>query len=215
MVLFAPILAAVALLGGGSHATPQRATPVVSIDPARVAEIRLVERNTELVHKGLRRAPGAVYRANSKRVCRVYLTHRDCWLKYAHREHRRAEQGSLSAVDVAWAEANRIDAAGVSYLWGGGHVGYSLRGTPVTGMDCSGSVARVLGVPAMVSGLFTGWGKPGADPAGITVYANAGHVLMSIRGRFFGTSHENPGGGPGWIGPRGAGYLAGFVARHA
>jgi hypothetical protein len=107
------------------------------------------------------------------------------------------------------AAANRIDAAHYSYSWGGGH-NPSFSGP----YDCSGAVSAVLHAAGllsrpMVSGEFMHWGAPG--PGAVTIYANAGHVYMSILGRFFGTSSANPGGGAGWFdgAPR-----PGFVVVH-
>jgi hypothetical protein len=112
---------------------------------------------------------------------------------------------------VAW------DKAKVPYLWGGGHGSIAKPGQPV---DCSGYVSAVLGLDSpQVSGNLAGWGKPGKG-RNVTVYANSGHVLMSIRDprngktRWFGTSKSNPGGGAGEIAPPDAGYLSNFTARH-
>lgn len=98
------------------------------------------------------------------------------------------------------------------YVWGGGH-------GPVPDMngpwDCSGAVSALLGVSPRVSGQFAQWGRPGRGKH-VTIWANSGHVLAEINGKFWGTSHSNPGGGAGWI-PRGVinqGYLSAFTARH-
>ena len=105
--------------------------------------------------------------------------------------------------------ANKIDSKQYSYRWGGGHDS-SFTGP----YDCSGAVSAVLHAAGlldrpMVSGDFTRYGAPGAGA--VTIYANAGHVYMSIKGRFFGTSRSNPGGGAGWFdgAPR-----AGFAVVH-
>ena len=103
------------------------------------------------------------------------------------------------------AAANKIDRAGYKYVWGGGH-NSSFSGP----YDCSGAVSAVLRAAGlldrpMVSGEFMRWGRPG--PGAVTIYANPGHMYMSINGRFFGTSRANPGGGAGWFnGSRRAGY---------
>src|SRR5881227_2946230 len=96
-----------------------------------------------------------------------------------------------------------------SYSWGGGH--NSRFSGPY---DCSGAVSAVLHAAGllkspMVSGGFMHWGAKG--PGAVTIYANAGHVYMSINGKFFGTSYSNPGGGAGWFNgaPR-----PGFVVVH-
>jgi peptidoglycan hydrolase-like protein with peptidoglycan-binding domain len=104
------------------------------------------------------------------------------------------------------AAANRIDRARYPYKWGGGH-NASFSGP----YDCSGAVSAVLRAAGlinrpMVSGEFMRWGRPG--PGAVTIYANAGHVYMSINGRFFGTTRANPGGGAGWFnGSRRAGFV--------
>jgi peptidoglycan hydrolase-like protein with peptidoglycan-binding domain len=107
------------------------------------------------------------------------------------------------------AAADRIDSKGYAYSWGGGHnMGFSGP------YDCSGAVSAVLHAAGllkrpMVSGEFMHWGAPG--PGSVTIYANAGHVYMSILGRYFGTSSANPAGGAGWFkgGPR-----PGFAVVH-
>jgi hypothetical protein len=112
--------------------------------------------------------------------------------------------------------AGAIDAKKLPYQWGGGHGG-KVNAYKASPLDCSGAVSAVLGINPRVSGEFTKWGKPGAgDGKGVVVYANGNHVLMSIGGKFFGTSASNPGGGAGWI-PRSKisqQYLEGFTARH-
>jgi hypothetical protein len=105
--------------------------------------------------------------------------------------------------------ANRIDRNHYAYRWGGGH-NANFSGP----YDCSGAVSAVLHAAGllsspMVSGSFMHWGAPGSGA--VTIYANAGHVYMSILGRFFGTSSANPGGGAGWF--RGA-PRPGFAVVH-
>jgi hypothetical protein len=113
------------------------------------------------------------------------------------------------------AEANRIDAAQVPYLWGGGHQAKQPRGSKVTPLDCSGAVSRLLGINPRVASQFKTWGKPGRGKD-FTIYAKDDHVLVEIGGHFWGTSEANPGGGAGWI-PRSQiskSYLAQFTPRH-
>jgi hypothetical protein len=107
------------------------------------------------------------------------------------------------------AKANEIDSHHYAYSWGGGH-NASFSGP----YDCSGAVSAVLHAAGllsrpMVSGEFMHWGRPG--PGAVTLYANAGHVYMSILGHYFGTTSMNPGGGAGWFdgAPR-----PGFVVVH-
>lgn len=117
------------------------------------------------------------------------------------------------------ARANAIDAKKLPYQWGGGHAG-KVDPAKAIPLDCSGAVSAVLGIDPRVSGDFTKFGKPG-EGGKVTVYANAQHVLMKIRGQdgtyhFFGTSASNPGGGAGWIKASqiSRGYLKNFTARH-
>jgi hypothetical protein len=112
----------------------------------------------------------------------------------------------------AIAEANRIDALKSKYLYGGGHV---TPAPAVPPWDCSSSTSRVLqvagyDVPTQVSGDYMKWGEPG--PGSIGISASKGHVFMVLNGRAWGTSRQNPGGGPGWIS---GGYRPGFTTRHA
>ena len=123
----------------------------------------------------------------------------------------RFQRGGIAGMVAA---ANQLEQARFPYVWGGGH---SATPAPFGPMDCSGAVSYVLqkggvNIPTMVSGSMMGIGKPGAGP--VTIFANAGHVLMRIGRRFFGTSNTNPGGGAGWIDPApSASYLSGFVQR--
>ena len=114
-------------------------------------------------------------------------------------------------------KAVKWDRAKVPYLWGGGHGSIAKPGQPV---DCSGYVSAILGLKTpLVSGQLAQWGKPGKG-RNVTVWANEGHVLISIRdprtkkARWFGTSRSNPGGGAGEISPPDASYLSRFTARH-
>lgn len=103
--------------------------------------------------------------------------------------------------------ANKMDAMDLPYLWGGGHGGGISRG-----VDCSGAVSWALGVSPRVSGAFMGFGKPGpGGPMDTKIYANPSHVFAVFNGRGWGTSHENPGGGPGWLSYN---HRPGFTVRH-
>ena len=118
---------------------------------------------------------------------------------------------------MAAQRASVIDAQRLPYQWGGGHGGKTPLHAAVP-LDCSGAVSKVLGIDPRVSGQFTKWGRPGdGGNRGVTIAANAGHVLMKINGHWFGTSRTNPGGGAGWI-PQAAispQYLKGFTLRHS
>ncbi|CAB4924515.1 unannotated protein [freshwater metagenome] len=86
--------------------------------------------------------------------------------------------GPPQEITSAIAAANRI--AHKPYIWGGGHGSFEAAG-----YDCSGSVSYVLHAAGllskpMASGEFTGWGKSGPG-RWITIYANGGHMFMTIR----------------------------------
>jgi len=115
-------------------------------------------------------------------------------------------------------EANSIDAKHYSYVLGGGH-NMSFSGP----YDCSGAVSAVLHSAGLLRSplasqeLSTSF-LPG--PGLITIYAHGpdgptGHAIMSLGGRFFGTSGSNPGGGAGWFDRPSDSYLAAFQVRHA
>jgi hypothetical protein len=101
------------------------------------------------------------------------------------------------ATGGALERANSLDRMHLPYIWGGHHGDRGAIQNPRPGLDCSSTVSYVLGIPPRVSGQFRNFGSPGKGP--ITIYANDGHVFMSLFGRGFGTSHENPDGGPGWL----------------
>ncbi|HEV2790114.1 MAG TPA: hypothetical protein VGV69_02300, partial [Solirubrobacterales bacterium] len=125
----------------------------------------------------------------------------------------RREGGSHSYAAVL-AEANRIDALRLPYVWGGGH---QSTPAPANGpFDCSGAVSRLLqgagfDIPTQVSGALQSFGEPGKGR--VSVLANPEHVYAVVGDRAWGTSGENPGGGAGWI--DGYTYRPGFTVRHA
>lgn len=126
----------------------------------------------------------------------------------------RPERHQKGGIAGAVSAINRFEEAAFPYLWGGGHGATPAPWGPV---DCSGFVSYVLqhagiNIPTMVSGDLANAGMPGPGP--ITVYANPTHTLMSVMGRFAGTSGQNPGGGAGWISRPDGGYLSGFTVRH-
>lgn len=102
----------------------------------------------------------------------------------------------------------KIDRAELPYVYGGGH---GASG----GLDCSGSVSRVLMEARLLDGVqssdgFWDYGKAGKGK--LTVLVKPGHVMLLYRGRAWGTSSSNPGGGPGWFRPS-PGYLSDFTRR--
>lgn len=106
------------------------------------------------------------------------------------------------------AAGNRI--ARKPYLWGGGHGSFNAEG-----YDCSGSVSYVLHGGGLLktpldSTGFESWGAAGRGRL-VTIYANGGHVFMTIRGRRFDTSGVREGGSRWATSARSA---SGYVIRH-
>jgi hypothetical protein len=100
--------------------------------------------------------------------------------------------------------------ATLPYIWGGGHGSFVSPG-----YDCSGSVSYVLAAAGLlsspeVSGDFESYGDPGPGQW-VTIYANAGHVWISIAGWRFDTVALAE-AGTRWS--QGGGEYAGFVVRH-
>jgi Putative peptidoglycan binding domain len=127
-------------------------------------------------------------------------------LKRAHLHGTRP--GIPAAVFRAISAANRI--AAFPYRWGGGH-----RTFDDSGYDCSGSVSYVLHATGQLgrprdSGELMSWGRPGRG-RWITVYANAGHTFMIIRGRRYDTTGRWDTGSRWQRVDRSS---AGYVARH-
>jgi putative peptidoglycan binding protein len=120
---------------------------------------------------------------------------------------KRETTGS-SVVRRVIAAADRIATA--PYRYGGGHGSFGD-----SAYDCSGSVSYalqgggLLSAPLDSSG-FMGYGQPGPG-AHISIYANPGHVYMTVDGRRFDTSARARTGSR-W--GAGAGSPAAFVVRH-
>jgi peptidoglycan hydrolase CwlO-like protein len=116
--------------------------------------------------------------------------------------------GAPPAIAQVIAAGNAI--ATLPYIYGGGHASFHANG-----YDCSGSVSYALAAAGlvqspMVSGAFEGWGAPGPG-RWITVYANAGHVWMTVAGWRFDTVALAV-SGTRWA--QGGGEFSGFVVRH-
>jgi peptidoglycan hydrolase CwlO-like protein len=116
--------------------------------------------------------------------------------------------GAPAAVREMVAAGNAI--ATLPYIWGGGHGSFVSPG-----YDCSGSVSYVLAAAGLlsspeVSGDFESYGDPGPGQW-VTIYANAGHVWISIAGWRFDTVALAE-AGTRWS--QGGGEYAGFVVRH-
>ena len=131
----------------------------------------------------------------------------------ASTRHSRRSSGGGSGgsgggtVARAIAAANRI--ATKPYRYGGGHGSFND-----TGYDCSGSVSYVLhgagllNAPLTSGGLMS-YGAPGPGKH-ITIYANSGHVFMTINGRRFDTGYG--GNGNRWA--SGSRPTGGYTVRH-
>ena len=94
-------------------------------------------------------------------------------------------------VQAVIAAGNKI--AKTPYIYGGGHGKWED-----SGYDCSGSVSYALhgaGLleTAMPSGSFMGWGDAGPGQW-ITLYANGGHIFMTVAGLRFDTSSSKSSG---------------------
>ncbi len=116
--------------------------------------------------------------------------------------------GAPAAVKEMIAAGNAI--ATLPYIWGGGHGSFISPG-----YDCSGSVSYVLAAAGLlsapeVSGDFESYGDAGAGQW-VTIYANAGHVWMTIAGWRFDTVALSE-DGTRWS--QGGGEYDGFVVRH-
>jgi peptidoglycan hydrolase-like protein with peptidoglycan-binding domain len=114
---------------------------------------------------------------------------------------------SSSVIQRAIAAADAI--ATKPYRYGGGHGSFQD-----SGYDCSGSVSYVLHGAGLLSSpldssAFMSWGAPGPGKH-ITIYANSGHVFMTIDGRRFDTGY----GGEGNRWASGSRPTGGFVVRH-
>jgi hypothetical protein len=116
--------------------------------------------------------------------------------------------GAPAAVAQVIAAGNAI--ATLPYIYGGGHASFHADG-----YDCSGSVSYALAAAGlvsspMVSGDFENWGDAGPGKW-ITIYANAGHVWMTVAGWRFDTVALAE-SGTRWA--QGGGEFADMVVRH-
>jgi cell wall-associated NlpC family hydrolase len=121
---------------------------------------------------------------------------------------------ALPPLDAPEAVRQMIDAGNViartPYLWGGGHGKWVD-----TGYDCSGSVSFVLAAAGyldspLASGPLMSWGEPGPGKW-VTIYANQGHVWLTVAGIRFDTSGAAQTGSRWQNATR---STAGFTLRH-
>lgn len=128
------------------------------------------------------------------------------------------------AISTMIATIDAFDRAGTEYLWGGGHGSFASTSDRV---DCSGFVSAVLHAAGYLDVPLTSGALASQFQSGegewLTIYADGQHVFGKIKypdgnWRFFGTSHANPGGGPGWVpdsdGTSGSPSESGKAARH-
>jgi hypothetical protein len=111
-------------------------------------------------------------------------------------------------VQAVIAAGNKI--AKMPYIYGGGHGQWEDAG-----YDCSGSVSYALhgaGLldESMPSGSFMSWGDAGPGQW-ITLYANGGHIYMTVAGLRFDTSGRSS-AGTRWQADMRSG--AGYTVRH-
>jgi lysozyme family protein len=121
---------------------------------------------------------------------------------------RPARPGGLRLVRAVVRAGNRI--ARMPYKYGGGHGTWND-----TGYDCSGSVSYALHGAGLLdtpldSSQFETYGDAGPG-RWITIYANAGHAYMVVRGRRFDTSGQQATGSRWQPDDRSS---AGYVVRH-
>ena len=98
------------------------------------------------------------------------------------------------------------------YIYGGGHASFDSKG-----YDCSGAVSYVLNGagPARQPDTLRSPDEVGRDGKGrwITIFANGGHVYMTVAGLRFDTSAMGSGGnGPRWRSVKRS--PRGFAVRH-
>jgi peptidoglycan hydrolase-like protein with peptidoglycan-binding domain len=119
-----------------------------------------------------------------------------------------APAGAPPQVAQIIAAANEIE--GMPYKYGGGHGKWED-----SGYDCSGSVSYALhgaGLldEALPSGAFEDWGEPGPGQW-VTIYANGGHMYMTVAGLRFDTSARRSVGGRWTTESR---PTSGYAVRH-
>jgi peptidoglycan hydrolase-like protein with peptidoglycan-binding domain len=116
--------------------------------------------------------------------------------------------GAPSGIGQMIAAGNRI--AGTPYVYGGGHGSFASNG-----YDCSGSVSYVLHAAGLLSSprdssALESYGQAGPGRY-VTIYANAGHTWMTIRGRRFDTGAMGQSGSRWSSSP---GETSGYTVRH-
>jgi peptidoglycan hydrolase-like protein with peptidoglycan-binding domain len=186
--------------GGGGVVALQRALGVSAdgvFGPQTERSLRLYQRRHDLTVDGI---------AGSETRARMGLG-RGPVLKKG-RNGSSTGNRSASVLRRVIAAGNRI--AAEPYRYGGGHGSFTD-----SGYDCSGSVSYALHGGGLLgrprdSGDFMSYGRPGPGKH-ITIYANSGHVYMTVDGRRFDTSAQRIGGSRWTSQSRSA---SGYVVRH-
>ncbi|MEV4421916.1 hypothetical protein AB0L40_18310 [Patulibacter sp. NPDC049589] len=130
-------------------------------------------------------------------------------LELTGKANAKAPAGAPAAIAAIIGSANAI--ARFPYVYGGGHGSFVD-----TAYDCSGSVsyalagAGLLNAP-LVSGDLAKWGDPGPG-RWVTIYANEGHVFMTVAGVRYDTSGRSGVYGSRW--QANSRSTAGFAVRH-
>jgi cell wall-associated NlpC family hydrolase len=131
-----------------------------------------------------------------------------------HRATALSNGIALPPLEAPEAVRRMIEAGNViarsPYIWGGGHGKWLDKG-----YDCSGSVSFALASAGLLnapldSGRLMSWGKAGRGKW-VTIYANQGHVWMTVAGIRFDTSGAKVTGSRWQNDMRPTG---GFVVRH-
>lgn len=116
-------------------------------------------------------------------------------LRLTAKGNAKIPEGAPSSIAAIIGSANAI--ARFPYVYGGGHGSFVD-----SAYDCSGSVsyalagAGVLDAP-LTSGGLAEWGEPGPG-RWVTIYANEGHVFMTVAGVRYDTSGRDGVRGSRW-----------------
>jgi len=134
--------------------------------------------------------------------------------------------GGPAQAQALYMACKRISDRHWPYVYGGGHARCGQASTgqqPGVGFDCSSSVCAALGAvnlgfhlggPVQVSGEMESYGQPG-EGRYMTVWANAGHVWLQLKGIGAAKRFDTvPGGGPQLRYEMTTETTRGFTPRH-
>jgi cell wall-associated NlpC family hydrolase len=130
-------------------------------------------------------------------------------LRLTAKGNAKVPEGAPAQIAAIIGSANAI--ARFPYVYGGGHGSFVD-----SAYDCSGSVSYALAGAGLLdapltSGALAKWGEPGPG-RWVTIYANEGHVFMTVAGVRYDTSGRNGVYGSRWQ-DDGRGY-GGFTVVH-